>query len=147
MCMLWGCVVSHASVICVTWLIHMLYFLYASAVWRAHWKALGLYGSWCIHTCDMTHLYVVWVMVHSYMWHDAFICCVSHGAFIHVTWIIHMLYESWCIHTCDITHLYVVWVMVHSYVWHDSSICWIFCVLCPLSKRLVQGLWGYQNYD
>jgi len=69
-----------------------------------------LHGSWLIHTCDMTHVYV---------WHDSF---------IRVTWLIglktsstphshvwhdSLTYVTWLIHTCDMTH---------SYVWHESFI-------------------------
>jgi len=44
--------------------------------------------------------------MHSYVWHDSFIC---------VTWLIHM---------CDMTH---------SYVWHDSFICVTWCIhMCDM---------------
>jgi len=59
--------------------------------------------SFYIHVC---------AMMHSYVWHDLFICirwlihmCAWHDSFICMLWLIHM---------CDMTH---------SYVWHDWHAC------------------------
>jgi len=93
------------------------------------WKFKGLYYTlggpqpkrvqlthlWAV--CDMTHSYVwhdsfvwatcltrTWAMTHSYVWHDSFIC---------VTWLIHM---------CDMTHLYERHVSLDRVPWliHDA---------------------------
>jgi len=93
--------------------------------------------------CDITHLYVPWLISHSgpeivtCVLPNSFICvprlnhvcdvthaCVWHDSFVRVTWLIYM---------CDMTHLYVwhdsficvtwliqVHAMTPSYVWHDS---------------------------
>jgi len=56
--------------------------------------------------CHMTHSYVTW--------HNSFICDMTHS---YVTWLIHMWHDSFI---RDMTHSYVTW-LIHT--WHDSFIC------------------------
>jgi len=61
--------------------------------------------------CDMTHSCVTWLIR---MWHNSFICDMTHS---HVTWLICMWQDSFI---CDMTHLYVTWLIR---MWHDSFVC------------------------
>ena len=89
------------------------------------------WGTWLIHTCDMTHscvwlksfIRVSWLirmcdMTHSYVRHASFICV---SGLIHMcdtthscVWLNSFTRVILLILTCDLTHLYV---------WHDSFIC------------------------
>ena len=95
----------------------------------------------CVLVCVPAHAR----MVHSYVWHDTFMC-VWHDAFIRVTWRIHMcdikhsiiwhetfvnvtwpIHVSWWhIHTCHMTHShtrrdsFICDDTTHLYAWHDS---------------------------
>jgi len=105
-----------------------------------------------IHKCNMTHLYVTWLMQ---VWPDRFIC---------VTWLVRMWHDSymcdmtdpyvwhdsfecdWCM--CDMTHPYVsrtdacVTWLIHvchelMHVWHDSSICVTNWCMCDMTHPYV----------
>jgi len=61
--------------------------------------------------CDMTHSYVTGLI---HMWRDPFICDMTH---LYVTWPIHMWHDSLI---CDVAHSYVTWL---THMWHDPFTC------------------------
>jgi len=73
-------------------------------------------------------------MVHSYVWHDAFIC---------VTWLIRV-YDmthsyAWHDSLICVTRLVDMCDMTHSYVWHDSFVCvtWLMH-MCDMTHSCVR---------
>jgi len=95
------------------------------------------------HTCDMSHLYVIYDVTHSYMWHYSFIC---------VTWLIRI---------CDMTHPYmwhdssihVPWLIhmrdvTHSYMQHDLNICVTWLVYkCRYNHQKIKVALRLQVHD
>jgi len=85
------------------------------------WMA-SLYVPWLIHMCDMTH---------SYVWHDSFICAMTHS---YVPWLIHMCHDSFI---CAMTHSYVPCAVIMSF-----SICtWTWSLLTCDDEAPDWGEW------
>jgi len=144
------------SLICVTWPTPLL------GVHDSHICVItSLSDSSLTHICYMTHLYVwydalysyvwydnfnQWLVTHSYVWHDSLICW--YDSRICVTWLTHMcehdslIYVPWLTPLIHESLLCVTWVthmrdMTHSYVLHDQLIC----VICRGHDSLMCVTW------
>jgi len=92
--------------------------------------------TWLIHMCDMTH---------SYVWHDSFICDMTH-------WLRDMTH--WCVRYDS--SIYVIWLihmyaMTESYMWRDPFICvtWLSlrCDVTRTHKFFLDVIFTLKNHN
>jgi len=66
------------------------------------WRDAFIYVTWPIHMCHMTP---------SYVWHDSFICDMTHSYMWHDS----LIYVTWLIHMCHMTSQLVTLVVARSF--------------------------------
>jgi len=111
---------GHEAFTCVTWLV----------------LSKGHDSYWCVHTCDMAHIFVflhVTCLIHmrSYLTHFVYVAWLNHMChttrFFHVAWLIFMCSYVWrgtsfCVSVCDMLHTYVFLCATFN-MWLDTFTC------------------------
>jgi len=86
------------------------YFFFLTQIWEAPpWKRPTINLTSKEYTAhQMSPIFCVCDMTHSFLWRDSFMCDMAHSFAWHGSL------------TCDMTHSFVTWPI---YMWHDSFMC------------------------
>ena len=91
---------------------YIIRYMTHSYVWHMNeWYIICVTYEWVIYrhmlmdTCDMTQLSATWFI---HMWHDLFICDMTHSHIRHDDMTDHMWHDSF---NCDMTHSHMTWLI------------------------------------